>query len=44
LLEANVTLAPGAYTLHWQVLAVDGHITRGNVPFTVDATRQTAGK
>jgi methionine-rich copper-binding protein CopC len=44
LLEADVTLAPGAYTLHWQVLAVDGHITRGNVPFTVDAARQTAGK
>ena len=28
-------LAPGAYVLHWQVLAVDGHMTRGNVPFTV---------
>ena len=28
-------LAPGAYILHWQVLAVDGHMTRGNVPFTV---------
>jgi methionine-rich copper-binding protein CopC len=37
LLEATVTLVAGAYTLHWQVLAVDGHITRGNVPFTVDA-------
>jgi methionine-rich copper-binding protein CopC len=37
LLEANITLTPGAYTLHWQVLAIDGHITRGNVPFTVDA-------
>ena len=37
LLEAGVTLPPGAYTLHWQVLAIDGHITRGNVPFTVDA-------
>ena len=30
-----VGLAPGAYVLHWQVLAVDGHMTRGNVPFTV---------
>lgn len=28
-------LAPGAYTLRWQVLAVDGHITRGDIPFTV---------
>ena len=28
-------LAPGAYFLHWQVLAVDGHMTRGNIPFTV---------
>ena len=28
-------LAPGAYMLHWQVLAVDGHMTRGNIPFTV---------
>ncbi len=29
------TLAPGAYVLHWQVLAVDGHITRGTLAFTV---------
>ena len=28
-------LAPGAYRLRWQVLAVDGHITRGELPFTV---------
>lgn len=28
-------LAPGAYVLRWQVLAVDGHITRGDVAFTV---------
>src|SRR5579871_2171643 len=26
-------LTPGAYTLRWQVLAVDGHITRGDIPF-----------
>lgn len=25
----------GAYTLRWQVLAADGHITRGEVPFEV---------
>ncbi|HKM65969.1 MAG TPA: copper resistance CopC family protein [Candidatus Acidoferrum sp.] len=28
-------LAPGAYKIQWQVLAPDGHITRGVVPFTV---------
>jgi len=30
-------LAPGAHVLRWQVLAIDGHITRGDVPFTVVA-------
>jgi methionine-rich copper-binding protein CopC len=34
-LTAAVSLTPGAYVLRWQVLAVDGHITRGDVPFTV---------
>jgi hypothetical protein len=29
------TLPPGAYRLRWQVLAIDGHITRGDIPFTV---------
>jgi methionine-rich copper-binding protein CopC len=28
-------LAPGSYALRWQVLASDGHITRGEVPFSV---------
>ncbi len=28
-------LKPGAYTLRWQVLAIDGHITHGDVPFVV---------
>ncbi|SRR5579883_2223465 len=28
-------LAPGHYRLRWQVLAVDGHITRGDIPFTI---------
>jgi methionine-rich copper-binding protein CopC len=36
-LTASTTLSPGAYILRWQVLAVDGHITRGDVRFTVDA-------
>jgi len=34
-LTANADLAAGAYSLRWQVLAIDGHITRGDVPFTV---------
>lgn len=29
-------LAPGTYRLRWQVLAIDGHITRGDIPFTVE--------
>lgn len=28
-------LTPGSYRLRWQVLALDGHITRGDIPFTV---------
>jgi methionine-rich copper-binding protein CopC len=28
-------LKPGAYHLRWQVLSVDGHITRGDIPFKV---------
>lgn len=38
-LVATQSLSAGDYTLHWQVLAVDGHITRGNVPFTVDPAK-----
>jgi methionine-rich copper-binding protein CopC len=35
ILTGATDLTPGAYTLRWQVLATDGHITRGDVPFTV---------
>ncbi len=28
-------LAPGRWRLRWQVLALDGHITRGDIPFEV---------
>ena len=28
-------LSTGAWRLRWQVLSVDGHITRGDIPFTV---------
>ena len=37
ILAAHLDLAPGSYVLRWQVLAVDGHITRGDLPFTVTA-------
>ena len=29
-------LHKGAYTLRWQALASDGHITRGEIPFRVE--------
>jgi methionine-rich copper-binding protein CopC len=38
ILTATATgLRPGDYKLRWQVLAVDGHITRGDIPFHVAA-------
>jgi len=37
LLSAKLTgLVKGTYVLRWQVLATDGHITRGKVPFQVE--------
>jgi methionine-rich copper-binding protein CopC len=30
-------IAPGQYRLRWQVLAIDGHLTRGDIPFSVKA-------
>ena len=36
-LASQAGMAPGEYTLRWQVLAIDGHITRGDIPFTVRA-------
>ncbi len=36
-LRAALDVTPGDYVVAWQVLATDGHITRGRVPFTVDA-------
>jgi hypothetical protein len=35
-LTATTAVTPGEWVIRWQVLAVDGHITRGSVPFTVD--------
>jgi len=37
LIFSKATLDPGSYTVRWQVLAVDGHITRGDIPLTVKA-------
>jgi methionine-rich copper-binding protein CopC len=34
-LASHADLIPGAFALRWQVLAVDGHITRGEVAFSV---------
>ncbi len=35
-LTAKATqLTAGKYAIQWQVLAVDGHITRGQIPFVV---------
>ena len=37
ILQSRATgLKPGAYKLRWQVLASDGHISSGEVPFTVN--------
>ena len=33
LTAAGTTDAPGTWIIRWQVLSVDGHITRGDIPF-----------
>lgn len=36
MLQAKATgVSPGTHKLRWQVLAIDGHITRGDIPFRV---------
>lgn len=30
----------GRFTLHWQVLSLDGHVTRGDIPFRVNGAAQ----
>ena len=37
-LSPPTAMPPGPYLLRWQVLATDGHITRGEVPFVVGPT------
>ena len=34
-ITTSLDAAPGSWTIRWQVLALDGHITRGDVPFAV---------
>jgi copper resistance protein C len=36
-LDSAADVKPGAYVIRWQALALDGHITRGDLPFTVTA-------
>lgn len=37
LLGMTAPLTPGGWRIRWQVLALDGHITRGDIAFTVTA-------
>lgn len=37
LIGTTAPLTPGTWRIRWQVLALDGHITRGDIPFTVAA-------
>ena len=34
-LGSHADLGPGKYAIRWQALSTDGHITRGEIPFTV---------
>jgi methionine-rich copper-binding protein CopC len=43
-LKTTLDLTPGDYVIRWQVLATDGHITRGDVPFTIDAPALATGR
>ncbi len=43
-LRADITVSPGDYEIAWQVLATDGHVTRGRVPFTVEAPVSAGAK
>ncbi len=43
LMTGSAHIAAGANTLRWQVLAVDGHITRGDIPFAADPAPTAPG-
>jgi len=34
-LNSHLAAKPGSYIIRWQALSTDGHITRGEIPFTV---------
>ena len=34
-LVARAEVGPGSYIIRWQAVAADGHISRGEIPFTV---------
>ena len=36
--ELPPALPPGDYQVRWKVMAADGHVTEGTVPFTVAAS------
>lgn len=36
-LDSSVDLTPGLYAVRWQALALDGRLTRGEVPFRIVA-------
>lgn len=38
------TLTPGSYTVHWRVIAQDGHTQRGSFGFRVAAGEEAAGE
>ena len=38
LIAQAIGLQPSDYRIRWQVLAADGHITRGEIPFRVSAS------
>ncbi|WP_446744941.1 copper resistance CopC family protein [Silvibacterium acidisoli] len=35
-LTSHLNLQHGSYTLRWQALSSDGHISRGEIPFSVE--------
>jgi len=35
--SVETSLAPGTYTVAWRAMAADGHVVRGEFPFTVQA-------
>ncbi len=34
-LDSHANLEPGSYAIRWEALSTDGHITRGEIPFSI---------